>query len=83
MCEIVPEKRGVVFRTKEPGMRPGPAVCAPHPAAAYGSVMCLPLCGISDYGLPNQKEDFFMSLYSHPFSAGYWREALQLSLIHI
>mgnify|MGYP006951687858 CR=1 FL=1 len=39
--------------------------------------MCLPLCGISDYGLPNQKEDFFMSLYSHPFSAGYWREALQ------
>ena len=29
----VPEKRGVVFRTK--GRRP--AVCVPHPAAAYGS----------------------------------------------
>ena len=29
----VPEKRGVVFRTK--GL--SPAVCAPHPAAAYGS----------------------------------------------
>lgn len=71
MCEIVPEKRGVVFRTK--GHRPC-SVC---------SASRCRICGIvpssvrrSDIGLPNlHKEGIVMSIYSHPFSRTYWREA--------
>lgn len=69
----VPEKRGVVFRTK--GLDPQCAFRIPLPH--MGARRTLPLCGISGYGLPNpQKEGFFMSLYSQPFASGYWREAL-------
>ena len=53
------------------------AVCVPHPAAAYRDPFGLPLCGISEFRTAKTEGGFFMSLYSHPFSAGYWREALQ------
>ena len=36
MCHTVPEKRGVVFRTK----RRRSAVCVPHPAAAWERFFC-------------------------------------------
>ena len=66
----VPERRGVAFRTKGPRAR---SVC---PASRCRILGCfgLPLCGISELRTAeNRRRSFHM--YTHPFSAWYWRDA--------
>ena len=48
----VPEKRGVVFRTKGPDPQCAFRIPLPH----MGARRILPLCGISGHGLPNHTE---------------------------
>ena len=50
-----------------------PAVCVPHPAAAYWDVSAFLCAAFPSFGLPKTEGGLFM--YTHPFSAWYWRDA--------
>lgn len=72
MCEIVLEKRGVVFRTKG-RMALQCVFRIPLPPRVGRSPSFVRL--LRYWTAENTKGGFFMSLYPHPFSAGYWRTA--------
>jgi len=64
MCKAVPEKRGVVFRTKRPGAC---SMCSASRCRIRENVM-LPLCGAPSIGLPEtQKEVFLCPFIPIPF----------------
>jgi len=60
MCEIVPEKRGVVFRTKGPqeGLQYVFRIPLPHIEA----VVSLPLCGVPVSDCRNQRRRVLLCL---------------------